>query len=122
LLLESDRKLVCPSASGSPSPERSSTTTAAADLIEEAIRDRDVDVFLAGIAGRNFTPRYWQRILPLVRPKLVIPMHYDDFFAPVEDPMRFLPQMYVAAIPEELRAVDRDVAVAALPRLAPIRG
>ncbi|HXS34456.1 MAG TPA: MBL fold metallo-hydrolase, partial [Solirubrobacterales bacterium] len=36
-----------------------------ANLIDDAVRERDVDVFLAGVAGRNFTPDYWSRILPL---------------------------------------------------------
>ena len=39
-----------------------------ADLIDDAVRHRGVDVFLAGIAGRNFTDRYWERILPRLDP------------------------------------------------------
>jgi L-ascorbate metabolism protein UlaG (beta-lactamase superfamily) len=93
-----------------------------ADVIEDAVRDHDVDVFLAGIAGRQVTPRYWERVLPLLRPKVVVPMHYDDFYTPVEDPMTFLPQMHVADVPDELRAVGRDIVVAALSRLVPVRG
>src|SRR5207249_1316544 len=34
-----------------------------ADLVDEAIRVRGVDVFLAGVAGRGFTRDYWNRIL-----------------------------------------------------------
>lgn len=92
-----------------------------ADVVDEAVRDHDIDVFLAGIAGRQVTSRYWERVLPLLRPKVVVPMHYDNFYAPVEDPMTFLPRMHVAGVPDELRAVSRDVAVVALPRLTPIR-
>ena len=40
-----------------------------ANLIDEAIRERGVDVFLAGVAGRSFTDDYWQRILPPPRPQ-----------------------------------------------------
>ena len=61
-----------------------------ADLLDDAVRDHDVDVFLAGIAGRNFTPDYWARILPLLKPKVVVPMPCDDF----------------ARVPDELRAVS----------------
>lgn len=93
-----------------------------ADLIDAAVRDHDIDVFLAGIAGRNFSPRYWERVLPLLRPKVIVPMHYDDFFAQVESPMTFLPQVHVSAVPDEVRAVSRDITVAALPRLTPVRG
>jgi L-ascorbate metabolism protein UlaG (beta-lactamase superfamily) len=45
-----------------------------ADLIDDAVRHRGVDVFLAGIAGRNFTERYWDRILPLLDPARSSPL------------------------------------------------
>ena len=54
-----------------------------ANLIDEAIRERDVDVFLAGVAGRSFTDDYWQRILPRLNPRAVVPTHYDNFFRPL---------------------------------------
>ncbi|CAM3912827.1 MBL fold metallo-hydrolase [Smaragdicoccus niigatensis] len=87
-----------------------------ADLVDDAVRDRDVDIFLAGIAGRNFTPNYWERVLTRLRPKTVVPMHYDDFFATLEDPIGFLPQTNLAWVADEIRAVLPDVTVAALPR------
>jgi L-ascorbate metabolism protein UlaG (beta-lactamase superfamily) len=94
-----------------------------ADLIDDAIRDHDIDLFLAGIAGRNVTPNYWGRILPLLRPKVVVPMHFDDFFAQVEDePLTFLPQVHLASVAAEIASVNPEVTVAALPRLAPIGG
>ena len=46
-----------------------------ANLIDEAIRDPEVDVFLAGVAGRNFTQSYWKRILPRLDPQVVVPTH-----------------------------------------------
>src|SRR3954451_21023425 len=42
-----------------------------ANLVDEAIRERDVDVFLAGVAGRGFTDDYWRRILPKLNPGAV---------------------------------------------------
>ena len=57
-----------------------------ANLIDEAIRERDVDVFLAGVAGRSFTDDYWQRILPRLNPRAVVPTHYDNFFRPLGQP------------------------------------
>ena len=54
-----------------------------ADLDDDELRDEPVDVFLAGVAGRSVTPRYWERILPRLDPRLVVPTHYDDFFAPL---------------------------------------
>jgi L-ascorbate metabolism protein UlaG (beta-lactamase superfamily) len=93
-----------------------------ADLVDDAVRDHDVDIFLAGVAGRNFTPHYWERILPLLRPKVIVPMHYDNFFDQVETPMTFLPQVHVSRVSAEVRMISRDITVAALPRLTPVKG
>jgi L-ascorbate metabolism protein UlaG (beta-lactamase superfamily) len=87
-----------------------------ANLIDEAVRERDVDVFLAGVAGRNFTEDYWQRIIPRLDPKVVVPTHYDNFFRPLGDPMEFVSNVQLSALPEEIGIVSRDVELAALPR------
>lgn len=88
-----------------------------ANLIDDAIRARDVDVFLAGIAGRSFTRDYWARILPRLDPAVVVPTHYDNFFRPLGDGMEFVSNVRVASLPEEIGAVARDVEIAALPRV-----
>jgi L-ascorbate metabolism protein UlaG (beta-lactamase superfamily) len=87
-----------------------------ANLIDEAIREHGVDVFLAGIAGRNFTSRYWQRILPLLDPHVVVPTHYDNFFRPLGSPLEFVSNVQLSALPDEIGSVSRDVEIAALPR------
>jgi L-ascorbate metabolism protein UlaG (beta-lactamase superfamily) len=87
-----------------------------AELRDEAVRHRGVDVFLAGIAGRNFTERYWERILPRLDPAAIVPTHYDDFFVPLDDEMELMGAARISELPEELSAVSRDVSLAALPR------
>jgi L-ascorbate metabolism protein UlaG (beta-lactamase superfamily) len=87
-----------------------------ANLVDEALRPEPVDVFLAGVAGRSVTPRYWERVLPRLDPRLVVPTHYDDFFKPLGAELGFLRKVRLEAVPEEIRAVSRDAAVAALPR------
>jgi L-ascorbate metabolism protein UlaG (beta-lactamase superfamily) len=87
-----------------------------ADLVDDAIRHREIDVFLAGVAGRSFTERYWLRILPKLDPRVVVPTHYDDFFRPLGEDMDLVANVKLAELPGELRAVSRDVTVAALPR------
>ncbi len=87
-----------------------------ADLIDDAIRDRGVDVFLAGVAGRSFTERYWARILPQLDPRVVVPTHYDDFFRPLGEDMDLVANVRLAELDGELRAVSRDLTLAALPR------
>ena len=87
-----------------------------ANLIDEAVRVSDVDVFLAGVAGRSFTEDYWRRIIPRLDPKVVVPTHYDNFFRPLGRPMEFVSNVQLAGLPEEIGAVSGDVELAALPR------
>ena len=87
-----------------------------ADLVDDAIREPGVDVFLAGVAGRSFTRDYWRRILPRLDPKAVVPTHYDDFFKPLGESMGFAANVQLAALPDEVGAVSRDARIAALPR------
>jgi L-ascorbate metabolism protein UlaG (beta-lactamase superfamily) len=88
-----------------------------ADLDDGELADEPVDVFLAGIAGRSVTPRYWERILPRLDPRLVVPTHYDDFFAPLGEPEKLVRGAKLGELPGELAAVSRDARIAALPRI-----
>jgi L-ascorbate metabolism protein UlaG (beta-lactamase superfamily) len=87
-----------------------------ANLLDDAIRERGVDVFLAGVAGRNFTRDYWERILPRLDPSVVVPTHYDNFFRPLGQRMEFVSNVQLAALPDEIGAVSSDIELAALPR------
>jgi len=87
-----------------------------ADLIDDAVRERGIDVFLAGVAGRSFTERYWQRILPLLQPRAVVPTHYDNFFRPLGQDLEFVTAAELARLPEEIGAVSGEIELAALPR------
>jgi L-ascorbate metabolism protein UlaG (beta-lactamase superfamily) len=88
-----------------------------ADLNDGELRDGPVDVFLAGVAGRSVTPRYWERILPKLDPRVVVPTHYDNFFTPLGRPQDFVRRVALAQVPHEVRQVARDAQVAALPRI-----
>ena len=87
-----------------------------ANLVDEAVRERGVDVFLARAAGRSFTERYWQRILPLLEPRVVVPTHYDNFFRPLGQQLEFVTAAELARLPEEIGAVSGEIELAALPR------
>jgi L-ascorbate metabolism protein UlaG (beta-lactamase superfamily) len=91
-----------------------------ANLIDEALAHRGVDVFLAGIAGRSFTRDYWRRILPRLEPRTVVASHFDDFFRPVDAAMGFSLNVNLAALPDEVASVSGDFAVATLPLLEPV--
>jgi L-ascorbate metabolism protein UlaG (beta-lactamase superfamily) len=88
-----------------------------ADLDDGELRDGPVDVFLAGVAGRSVTPRYWERILPKLDPRVVVPTHYDNFFSPLGRPQDFVRRVRLAEVPHEVRQVARDAQVLALPRV-----
>lgn len=88
-----------------------------ANVVDSALRDEAVDVFLAGVAGRSVTPRYWQRVLPRLDPRVVVPTHYDDFFKPLGAKLDFIRKVKLGQVPDEVHAVSRDATVAALPRV-----
>jgi L-ascorbate metabolism protein UlaG (beta-lactamase superfamily) len=88
-----------------------------ANLIDDAIRERGVDIFLAGIAGRSFTENYWERILPRLDPRVVVPTHYDNFFKPLGEQMDLVTNVKLSEFPDEVQAVSRDAMIATIPRL-----
>ena len=91
-----------------------------ANLIEEALQHRRVDVFLAGIAGRSFTRDYWARILPRLEPQTIVASHFDDFFRPIDASMGFSTNVNLAAVPDEVAEVSRDFTVATLSPMEPV--
>ncbi len=91
-----------------------------ANLIEQALHHRGVDVFLAGVAGRSFTRDYWARILPRLQPRTIVANHFDDFFRPVDASMGFSLNVNLSAVPDEVAEVSRDFAVATLTPMKPV--
>jgi L-ascorbate metabolism protein UlaG (beta-lactamase superfamily) len=85
-----------------------------ADLLEDEIVDRKVDVFLCGISGRRFTPRYAERALRALSPSLIVPTHYDDFFRPLGGSTRFSFNVNLTGFADEVRAASREVPVQTL--------
>jgi L-ascorbate metabolism protein UlaG (beta-lactamase superfamily) len=86
-----------------------------ADLRDDERID-PVDVFLAGVAGRQVTPHYWRRILPRLDPRVLVPTHYDDFFAPLERPLGLVRKVALTELPGEIRTVSPAMTIAAVPR------
>ncbi len=85
-----------------------------ADLLEDEIRDHHVDVFLCGIAGRRFTPRYIERICAALGPAMIVPTHYDNFFRPIEAPAEMSFNVNLTGFAEEVHRATRDVPICAL--------
>jgi L-ascorbate metabolism protein UlaG (beta-lactamase superfamily) len=87
-----------------------------ADLIDDELPSQPVDYFLAGVAGREVTPRYWERVLRKLDPKVVVPTHYDNFFKPLGAEKTLVARSKLEELPDEIHAVSRDAKIAALPR------
>jgi L-ascorbate metabolism protein UlaG (beta-lactamase superfamily) len=85
-----------------------------ANLIEDAMIHRGVDVLLCGISGRAFTRSYVSRILGRLQPRVIVPTHYDDFFSPLDQPIGFLPNVNLASFADEVRAVSGDFEIRSL--------
>lgn len=49
------------------------------------------DILLLGIAGRGDTDPYLENVALKTRAKLVVPVHFDNFFKPLEDGISYLP-------------------------------
>ena len=60
------------------------------------------------------TPHYWRRILPRLDPRVVVPTHYDNFFAPLDKPLSLVRRVDLAGLPDEIRAVSSATTLAAV--------
>ena len=87
-----------------------------ADLDDNALRHRDVDYFLCGVAGRQFSPHYVQRVLSRLQPAVVVPNHYDNFYRSLDDQMGFVIGADLVGFCEEVERVSSFIAVHALAR------
>ena len=82
-----------------------------ADILEDEVIDRGVDMFLCGISGRRFTPRYIERAVRALDPKMIVASHYDDFFRPLDEPSEFSFNVNLTGFADEAHAAARDVPV-----------
>jgi L-ascorbate metabolism protein UlaG (beta-lactamase superfamily) len=62
-----------------------------ADLVDAELQSLDADVLLVGLAGRYATRDYLRRLIRLLHPRVIVPTHHDQFFAPLEAGVRLLP-------------------------------
>ena len=100
-------------ARGSLVPERASglrvlllssanRSAAALERLGQAVAP--VDLVLVAASGRD--PEYARDLVRTLRPRLVLPHHFDDFTAPIDDPAAGAPsdEDDLAAFEQELRA------------------
>lgn len=92
-----------------------------ADFVKDEIKDRGVDVFLCGISGRRFTPKYVERIVNALGPSVIVPTHYDDFFRPLDAKAQFSFNVNLTGFADEVRAASRDIPLHVLELGVPCR-
>lgn len=93
-----------------------------ADLLDDEVTTKGVDVLLCGIAGRVYSERFTERIVRAVDPSLVLAHHHDDFFRPVTDHMGFSFNVNLGGFVEEVARVAPGLPVRVLDPLAVVRG
>ncbi len=77
-----------------------------ADLLDDELRDAQSDILCPCVAGHQATPDYIGRVMRLVRPRALIPIHYDNFFIPYEDGVKELPGSNFRAFVRKAREAD----------------
>ncbi len=86
-----------------------------ADFLREELSGVHADVLCLCAAGRHYRPRYVAEAIELLRPRYVVPCHWDTMITPVERPV---------AIPGiDLPAMVREIeAAGAQPIMMPVLG
>lgn len=92
-----------------------------ADYLPETITGPGCHVLLAAITGRHNHADFTRDLLHGLRPGVVIPHHFDDFFAPMEHPVRELPSADLAGFFEEVRRAGEAATPMALRKLGTVR-
>jgi L-ascorbate metabolism protein UlaG (beta-lactamase superfamily) len=89
-----------------------------ANLVEAELRGVRADVVLCCTVGRQSTERYTERVIDALRPKLVIPCHWDQFWRPIDDPVRQIPGNDLEGFVREVKAHPSGPEI----RVLPLRG
>lgn len=71
---------------------------ASTGAIPDQLKNLNVDTLFLGIAqlsrqSTEFQQDYLDQTLKTLKPKVVVPIHWDDFFKPVNQPLEFLPYL-----------------------------
>jgi L-ascorbate metabolism protein UlaG (beta-lactamase superfamily) len=62
-----------------------------ANLIDDKLAGHTADIHLMGLSGRRMTKNYLERFYSILQPKFIFPMHYDNFFIPLDKGLKLLP-------------------------------
>jgi L-ascorbate metabolism protein UlaG (beta-lactamase superfamily) len=89
-----------------------------ANLIDGELEGQTCDVLFLCLPGWKIIPNYHSRILSMVKPKIVVPFHFDDFSAPLSKDFRAPPMPWrseklfldrIAEMAPDARIVNPDL-------------
>jgi len=86
-----------------------------AALLEAELTGVRADVVLCCTIGRQATPRFTQRVIDALQPRLIIPCHWDQFWLPADEPTRQIPTNDLVGFLEEVAGHPRAPEVRVLP-------
>jgi L-ascorbate metabolism protein UlaG (beta-lactamase superfamily) len=87
-----------------------------ADFVRAELEGLRADVLCLCAAGRRYRPRYVQEIVHLLRPRWVIPCHWDTMITPLDEEPQLLPGVDLPGM------LDEIVRAGAEPLLLPLLG
>jgi len=67
--------------------------TGSTNFVESEVEGHSCDVLFMAVPGWKNVPEYTTRFLQIVKPNVIVPFHYDNFFGPVP------PNMKVSTLP-----------------------
>jgi L-ascorbate metabolism protein UlaG (beta-lactamase superfamily) len=86
-----------------------------ADLIEAELQGLRADVVLCCTIGRHATRHFVPRVIAALRPKILIPCHWDQFWRPIDAPCKQIPGNDLQGFLAEVAAIRDAPEVRVLP-------
>lgn len=90
-----------------------------ASWLPDTYRGVQAEVVLLGLAGRADTAVYVQNVVRAVGAKRVVPMHFDDFFRSLDQPLRPLVGVNLDEFFTTMAEAHPDIKIEALPLAEP---
>lgn len=87
-----------------------------ADVLRDELEGRSADVVCLCAIGRRYRPGYVRDVVETLRPKVIVPCHWDTMITPIDAPAELLPTVDLPGFVQEIR--DHGVE----PRLVPLLG
>jgi L-ascorbate metabolism protein UlaG (beta-lactamase superfamily) len=92
-----------------------------AAIVEQSEGEVRADLLLLGISLRADTERYVHRMVEMIDPRILMPMHYDFFFRPLRKGLRLVPGTRFGQVVEEARQAKPEIEIVTLPLLGEYR-